>query len=106
CLVDAVPLKAMGRFEHEAVCVDPGTGIVYLTEDKVDGLFYRFIPDTPGELARGGRLQALALRGAPGADTTNHETRFWAVENWRDAEWIDLDDVDSPNDDLRHRGRA
>lgn len=105
-LVDAVPLKAMGRFEHEAVCVDPGTGIVYLTEDKVDGLFYRFIPDTPGELARGGRLQALALRGAPGADTTNHETRFWAVENWRDAEWIDLDDVDSPNDDLRHRGRA
>jgi uncharacterized protein len=105
-LVDPVPLKAMGRFEHEAVCVDPGTGIVYLTEDKVDGLFYRFIPDTPGELARGGRLQALAMRGAPGADTTNHETRLWAVKDWRDAEWVDLDDVDSPNDDLRHRGRA
>lgn len=105
-LVEPMPLKAMGRFEHEAVCVDPRTGVVYLTEDKVDGLFYRFLPDTPGELARGGRLQALALRGAPGADTTNHETRFWAVEDWRDAEWVDLDDVDSPNDDLRHRGRT
>jgi secreted PhoX family phosphatase len=105
-LVDPVPLKDMGRFYHEAVCVDPGTGIVYLTEDKVDGLFYRFIPNTPGELARGGRLQALAVRGAPGADTTNHEERFWAVEDWLDAEWIDLEDVDSPNDDLRLRGRA
>ena len=30
---DAVPLTAMGRFAHEAVAVDPATGIVYLTED-------------------------------------------------------------------------
>jgi uncharacterized protein len=28
-LIDPLPLKAMGRFEHEAVCVDPRTGIVY-----------------------------------------------------------------------------
>src|SRR5690606_28544980 len=26
-LVDPVPLKAMGRFNHEAACVDPATGI-------------------------------------------------------------------------------
>lgn len=32
-LVDAVPLTAMGRFNHEAACVDPVTGIVYQTED-------------------------------------------------------------------------
>ena len=31
--VDPVPLKAMGRFIHEAVAVDPTTGVVYLTED-------------------------------------------------------------------------
>ena len=61
-LVDPVPLKAMGRFDHEAVCVDPRTGIVYLTEDRADGLFYRFIPNTPGELVKGGRLQAMVLR--------------------------------------------
>ncbi|MBX9706855.1 MAG: DUF839 domain-containing protein [Caulobacteraceae bacterium] len=105
-LVDPVPLKAMGRFDHEAVCVDPGTGIVYLTEDKVDGLFYRFIPNTPGQLAAGGRLQALAVKGQPGASTTNHDDRFWNVGDWVEAEWIDMEDVESPAGDLRRRGHA
>lgn len=105
-LVDPVPLKAMGRFDHEAVCVDPGTGIVYLTEDKVDGLFYRFIPNTPGQLADGGRLQALAVKGQPGASTTNHDDRFWNVGDWVEAEWIDMEDVESPAGDLRRRGHA
>jgi secreted PhoX family phosphatase len=105
-LVDPVPLKAMGRFAHEAVCVDPATGIVYLTEDKVDGLFYRFIPNTPGKLAEGGRLQALAVKGQPGASTTNHDTRLWNVGDWVEAEWIDMDDVESPAGDLRSRGHA
>ena len=31
--VDPVPLREMGRFIHEAVAVDPNTGIVYETED-------------------------------------------------------------------------
>lgn len=105
-LVPAVPLKAMGRFDHEAVCVDPRTGIVYLTEDKVDGLFYRFIPERPGELIRGGRLQALAWRGQPGADTRNHEASAWAVGDWREVAWIDVHEVESPNGDLRMRGHA
>ncbi|MDE0840107.1 MAG: DUF839 domain-containing protein, partial [Kiritimatiellae bacterium] len=37
-LVDPVPLKAMGRFNHEAVAVDPKSGVVYQTEDRSDGL--------------------------------------------------------------------
>ncbi len=105
-LVDPVPLKAMGRFDHEAVCVDPRTGIVYLTEDKEDGLFYRFIPTTPGKLAEGGKLQALVIKGAPGVDTSNNKIPFWAPGDWREVEWIDLKDVESPNADLRMRGRA
>ena len=105
-LVDPVPLKAMGRFEHEAVCVDPRTGVVYLTEDKNDGLFYRFLPTTPGKLADGGRLQAMAFKGRPGADSTNQEAREWAVGDWREVVWIDLEDVESPNGDLRIRGHA
>ncbi|WP_029416116.1 alkaline phosphatase PhoX [Brevundimonas bacteroides] len=105
-LVDPVPLKALGRFDHEAVCVDPRTGIVYETEDKVDGLFYRFIPTTPGKLAEGGRLQALAIKGRPGASTTNHTDRFWNVGDWVEVEWIDMTDVESPNSDLRQRGHA
>ena len=102
-LVDPVPLKAMGRFDHEAVCVDPRTGIVYQTEDKVDGLFYRFIPTTRGKLADGGRLQALAFRDARGADSSNRESRLWSVGDWREVVWIDMEDVDSPDNDLRQR---
>ena len=105
-LVDPVPLKAMGRFDHEAVCIDPRTGIVYLTEDQGDGLFYRFIPKTPGKLAEGGRLQAMAFRGQPGADSSNHKDRVWSVGDWKQVDWIDMDDVESPNDDLRRRGHA
>ena len=105
-LVDPVPLKAMGRFEHEAVCIDPRTGIAYLTEDKVDGLFYRFIPTTPGKLADGGKLQAMGFKDAPGSDSGNHNGRIWNVGDWRDVVWIDLDDVESPAGDLRARGHA
>jgi secreted PhoX family phosphatase len=96
----------MGRFDHEAVCIDPRTGIVYLTEDKVDGLFYRFIPTTPGKLVEGGKLQAMAFKDTPGADTTNHDARLWSHGDWRDVVWIDMDDVESPNGDLRMRGHA
>ena len=105
-LADPVPLKAMGRFDHEAAAVDPRTGIVYLTEDKPDGLFYRFIPDRPGELIRGGRLQAMVIRDKPGADTSNKTERLWNVGDWLAVDWIDLDEVESPNRDLRMRGHA
>jgi len=104
--VDPIPLKAMGRFEHEAVCVDPRTGVVYLTEDKTDGLFYRFIPERPGELARGGRLQAMAFRDQASADSRNNEARAWNVGDWREVRWIDLHEVESPKADLRMRGHA
>jgi secreted PhoX family phosphatase len=43
-LAAPVALKAMGRFMHEAVAVDARSGIVYQTEDRDDGLIYRFIP--------------------------------------------------------------
>ena len=104
-LVDPVPLKAMGRFKREAVCIDPRTGIVYQTEDEGDGLFYRFIPATPGDLSRG-KLQAMGWRDAPGADTRNHDARVWSVGDWREVVWIDMDDVEDPAGDLRLRGHA
>ncbi|NBM16106.1 DUF839 domain-containing protein [Streptomyces sp. GC420] len=68
----AVPLTAMGRFQHEAIAVDPRTGIVYETEDafqKPFGLFYRFLPQKPlggpGSLRAGGRLEAMRVPGVP-----------------------------------------
>ncbi|NEX92094.1 alkaline phosphatase PhoX [Caulobacter sp. 17J65-9] len=110
-LVDPRPLTAMGRFKHEAACVDPRTGAVYMTEDEssdLKGLFYRFLPNTPGELHKGGRLQALAFRDAPeGGDSRNQDgVTTWNPGDWKDVFWVDLDGVDNPHDDLRMRGHA
>ena len=106
-LVAPVPLKGLGRFRHEAAAVDPKTGIVYLTEDREDGLFYRFLPNAKGKLARGGRLQALGFVDSPGGgDSRNRNGRSWEAGQWRDARWIDCDEVESPQDDLRARGHA
>lgn len=102
-LADPVPITAMGRFRHEAAAVDPRTGIVYLTEDQDDALFYRFIPNTPGRLAAGGRLQALALIDG-GKDSRNWDAAGLVSGAARAVRWIDLDEVESPNDDLRQRG--
>jgi secreted PhoX family phosphatase len=106
-LVDPVPLADMGRFRHEATAVDPASGVVYLTEDQGDGLFYRFIPNAPGRLAEGGVLQALAIRGAPSADMRNWEPSTPRLPpEGVEVEWITLEDVTAPNADLRLRGRA
>lgn len=109
-LVEPRPLKAMGRFKHEAACVDPRTGVVYLTEDESadqKGLFYRFLPNAPGKLHEGGRLQALAFRDAPqGGDSRNHEEVLWRQGDWKEVFWVDLDGVENPHEDLRFRGHA
>ncbi len=106
-LQKAMPLKALGRFRHEAVALDPQSGILYLTEDRNDGLLYRFIPEMGGGLSRG-KLQAMAVRGKPSADTRNYSPGSkWPVEGENfEVEWIDLEDVEAPKDDLRLRGRA
>jgi uncharacterized protein len=104
-----VPLKAMGRFNHEAVAVEPRTSIVYQTEDRNDGLIYRFIPTTPRVLANGGRLQVLAARDSKTLDTRNYaETGAPKIPIGQDipVRWLDIDNVDSDKDDLRERGAA
>jgi hypothetical protein len=88
--VEAVPLEAMGRFVHEAVAVDPRTGIVYETEDRVTSGFYRFIPVRPGELAEGGRLQMLAVGDRPRYDTATGQRVGEALP----VTWVDIDDPD------------
>ena len=103
-LVTPVALKDMGRFNHEAAAVDPRTGIVYLTEDEKDGLFYRFLPNTKSELAKGGRLQALVLKGAPnGSDTRNWNSVTLERGKPKQALWIDADGVDNLGNDMRLR---
>ena len=101
-LVAPVPLKAMGRFNHEAACVDPRTGIVYLTEDRDDSLLYRFLPDAKGELAKGGRLEALVLDGI--SDSRNWSEAAVTRGKAYTPRWIALDNPEAPEDDLRKRG--
>ncbi len=105
-VADPVPLKAMGRFNHEAIAVDPASGCVYLTEDRHDGLLYRFLPAVPGKLARGGKLQALAIVGQDGHDLRNWVGAKVALREPLAVRWIDLEGIDAPEDDLRIRGHA
>lgn len=87
----ARPLKAMGRFSHEAAAVDPRTGVVYLTEDSSpDCGFYRFVPTRSGHLADGGTLQMLAITGKD-----NYDTRFGQTPGQTfPAHWLTIDNPD------------
>jgi secreted PhoX family phosphatase len=91
-----VPLKAMGRFVHEALAVDPATQVIYLTEDQTAAGFYRFIPAARsrrmgvGSLREGGRLQALAIRDAAGFDTRKGQP---GGASYR-VRWVDIDEPD------------
>jgi secreted PhoX family phosphatase len=106
-LVEPIPIRAMGRFEHEAAAIHERTGIVYMTEDRHHSLFYRYIPNVPGELLEGGKLQALAIDGQPSFMTHNwsSEPKIVPGESMS-TRWIELHDVDPAENDLRLRGAA
>jgi secreted PhoX family phosphatase len=101
----AVPLTAMGRFQHEAVAVDPERGVVYETEDAFErpfGLFYRFLPEKPlggtGSLRAGGRLQAMRVPGVPDLSSIQDVgARFDGVE------WVDVPDPEAAETPVRHQ---
>ncbi|MGH9042457.1 MAG: alkaline phosphatase PhoX [Acidimicrobiia bacterium] len=90
--VQALPLRDMGRFKHEAVCVDKW-GDVYLTEDQDAAGFYRFRPRVKGALAAGGRLEMLAVSGRPGYDTR----RGQQLDQVLPVSWVGIPDPD-PHD--------
>jgi len=88
----AQSLESMGLFRHEAAAVDPGSGIVYLTEDNRDhsGL-YRFLPARPlggpRSLEAGGRLQMLAVTEQSASDL-----RQPAAGQALAVHWVDIAD--------------
>ena len=105
-LAEPLPIKDMGRFTHEAVAIDPRTSIAYQTEDEGNGLIYRYIPNVPGELHKGGVLQALGFKSKPSMDTRNWEETTVLKRELNYIEWITLLDTQSPENDLRFRGHA
>ncbi len=86
----AEPYRAMGRFVHEAIAVDPDTGIVYETEDQMAAGVYRFLPAEAGNLEAGGQLEMLAIADAPRA--VLHAAQEVAV--WQPVSWVPIDDPD------------
>ena len=104
-LTKAEPLKEMGRFRHEGVAFNKTTGNVYQTEDREDGLFYKFIPNNRKKLNKGGKLQFLSLKDFRGVDTSNWKSNLIKTGKKYKVRWIDIDNVDSINDDLRYIGK-
>lgn len=74
------PVRAAGRFAHEAVAIDPRTGVMYETEDADPCAFYKYVQPGAGhrnwrggrdksELLRdGGELYAMVVKGEPSKD--------------------------------------
>ncbi len=91
--IKALPLREMGRFIHEAVCVEEGSGIVYETEDREAAGFYRFLPRRKGVLAAGGQLQMLAIAGWWKADLR----RGRHPGEWLAVKWVDIPEPDHKN---------
>ncbi|HET9345775.1 MAG TPA: alkaline phosphatase PhoX [Candidatus Limnocylindrales bacterium] len=88
-----VPIRAAGRFSHEAAAVDQRAGIVYETEDPGSGIgagFYRYTPDDPDDLAEGGELHMLAIAGQPNVDLRQGRTRGEPLP----VTWVRIDEPD------------
>lgn len=102
---DPTPIRAMGRFSHEAIAVDPVTGYLYETEDpgasvlgvfgagKNKAGFYRFVPTVNGRLAAGGQLFMMKAKRRSKidfGDSYRNGTTF-------DVEWVPIATPDDPN---------
>jgi uncharacterized protein len=89
-----LPIKDMGRMDHEAVAFDPISGNVYLTEDdrNQSGL-YKFIPKDSsqkvGALAQGGTLWMAKVAGEDKASLLDPQ-----MGDSHLIEWVQIDDPD------------
>jgi len=95
-----IPLKAMGRFNHEAVAFDRFNN-AYLTEDRMDGLIYKFIPNRNKSLSSGSLL-ALQIEGQ--IDSRNWDSLKIKKGEKYTASWVKIDDNDPDDDTMRYEG--
>ncbi|WP_341526641.1 alkaline phosphatase PhoX [Nostoc sp. UHCC 0302] len=93
-----VPLVAMGRFNHEAVAVDPDTGWVYQTEDDGNSCFYRFRPHQKGNLRSGGVLEALVIEGMFKVNTGKDFLKYKNTP--LPVKWVKIENVDPATNDF------
>lgn len=94
-------VEGYGRFNHEAAAVDPETNICYLTEDRGDSCFYRFVPDDPA-IPFVGTLQALRVVDQPVLDTSEG----LSVGDTLTVQWVDLENPTPSGDTLRDEAQS
>lgn len=103
---DPKPIKALGRYAHEALVVDPETGTIYLTEDAgtPNGLLYRWTPPAQAlPLGKGvlrslpddaGTLEALKASTLDGAHVPDLSVATTPGTTYR-AQWVTVPDRDA-----------
>jgi secreted PhoX family phosphatase len=99
--LNARPVKAFGRYPHEAVVVDPDSGHVYGTEDasSPNGLLYRWSPDGAaptgyGDLADdAGILEAMYC--TDGGTFVPDLSAYSALGTTLDVSWVEVPDRDA-----------
>ncbi|MFS8204491.1 alkaline phosphatase PhoX [Streptomyces sp. CWNU-52B] len=110
---DPKPLKFFGRYDHEAVVIDPKRGHAYLTEDDAEpnGLFFRWKPPHGFTHGRGrfrtladdaGVLQAPKCYDSGGryVDDLSRATKIGTVYG---VDWIDVPDRDGAQVPVREQ---
>lgn len=108
---DPRPIKAFGRYAHEAVVIDPKSGHAYLTEDAAgpNGLLYRWVPPHGFKHGRGklrtladdaGVLQATKCFDSSGqfVDDLSRATKIGTVYG---VDWVDVVDRDAKTVSVR-----
>jgi secreted PhoX family phosphatase len=95
-------IAGYGRFRHEAACVDPRTLTAYLSEDQIDGCFYRYRPSDQQRPHTSGKLQALRIVGAPRFDTSRDIDHGMKLK----VDWVDVPEPDPKDDTVRKQAAA
>jgi secreted PhoX family phosphatase len=108
---DPEPIRALGRYDHEAATVDPRTGDVYLTEDASgpNGLFYRWAAPRgfrggKGALRRLGDTEGVLAAMRCTDDRGEHVddlSRGVEVGTRYAVEWVEVPDRDARTVDTR-----
>ncbi|WP_194842689.1 alkaline phosphatase PhoX [Endozoicomonas sp. OPT23] len=94
-------LTNLGRFYREAFAFDPRTGISYMTEDRDDSCFYRYLPADRSTPFGFGQLQAMAISEQPKFSTSRN---IRANTNYS-IHWVDIDEPNSMDDTCRLQGQ-
>ncbi|WP_329194243.1 MULTISPECIES: alkaline phosphatase PhoX [unclassified Streptomyces] len=108
---DPEPVKAFGRYAHEAVVIDPRQGHAYLTEDASgpNGLLYRWTPPKGFHHGRG-KLRTLApdagvLAAAKCFDSTGRFvddlSRATQTGTVYGVDWVEVPDRDARTTSVR-----